>query len=184
MLTIPNLISVVRLGLVPVFLWLLLGQDNPFAAGWLFGFIAGTDWVDGYLARRLNQVSEIGKFLDPLADRVAVVAALVGGLISGDLPAVFAWAVIVREVMIGGGAIAVGLLGHTKLDVRPMGKQATFLVYSSLAWFLVGTEWGLVRAAAWIAGVPGLILYYLVGIQYFRDALAAIRRSRAGAEPQ
>lgn len=184
MLTIPNLISVVRLGLVPVFLWLLLGRDNPFAAGWLFAFIASTDWVDGYLARRLNQVSEVGKFLDPLADRVAVVAALVGGLISGYVPALFAWAVIGREVLIGGGAIVVGLLGHTKLEVRRMGKQATFLVYSSLAWFLVGTEWGWVRAAAWIAGIPGLILYYVVGIQYFWDALATIRRSREGAESQ
>jgi cardiolipin synthase len=180
-LTIPNLISVIRLGLVPVFLWLLLGQDNPFAAGWLFALIASTDWVDGYLARRLNQVSEVGKFLDPLADRVAVVAALVGGLISGYVPAWFAWAVIAREVLIGGGAIVVGLMGHTKLDVRPMGKQATFLVYSSLAWFLVGTEWAWVRVAAWIAGIPGLILYYVVGVQYLGDALAVIRRSRANA---
>lgn len=183
-LTIPNLISVVRLGLVPVFLWLLLAQDDPFAAGWLFALIASTDWVDGYLARRLNQVSKVGEFLDPLADRVAVVAALVGGLISGYIPAGFAWAVVAREVLIGVGAIVVGLLGHTKLQVRPLGKLATFLVYSSLAWFLVGTEWGWVRAAAWIAGVPGLILYYVVGIQYFSDALATIRRSRAGAEPQ
>ncbi len=184
MLTIPNLISVIRLGLIPVFLWLLLGQDNPFAAGWLLGFIAATDWVDGYLARRLDQVSEVGKFLDPLADRFAVFAALVGGLISGDLPPWFAWAIVAREVLIGGGAIAVGLLGHTQLEVRRLGKLATLLVYSSLAWFLVGTEWGWVRAAAWIAGVPGLILYYAVGFQYFSDALVAIRRGRTGPGPQ
>jgi cardiolipin synthase len=183
-LTIPNLISFVRLILIPVFLWLLLGRDNPFAAGWLFGFIASTDWVDGYLARRLDQVSEVGKFLDPLADRLAVFAALVGGLISGYVPAGFAWAVVAREVLIGGGAIVVGLLGHTKLEVRRLGKLATLLVYSSLAWFLVGTEWDWVKVAAWIAGIPGLILYYAVGIQYFSDAIAAIRRSRAGAEPE
>jgi cardiolipin synthase len=182
-LTIPNLISVIRLGLIPVFLWLLLGRDDPFAAGWLLAFIASTDWIDGYLARRLDQVSEVGKFLDPLADRIAVVAALVGGLISGALPAGFAWAVVGREVLIGVGAIVVGMLGHTKLEVRQLGKLATFLVYSSLAWFLVGTEWGWVRVIAWIAGIPGLILYYLVGIQYFGDALAAIRRSRASAGP-
>ena len=86
MLTIPNLISVIRLGLIPVFLWLLLARDNPFAAGWLLGGIAATDWVDGYLARRLDQVSEVGKFLDPLADRIAIIAAVIGGLISGYLP--------------------------------------------------------------------------------------------------
>jgi cardiolipin synthase len=181
-LTIPNLISLIRLGLIPVFLWLLLGRDDPFAAGWLLGAIAGTDWVDGYLARRLDQVSEVGKFLDPLADRVAIVAAVVGGLISGYLPSGFAWALIVREVLIGLGAIYVAVGGHTKLAVRKMGKLATLLVYAAVAWFFVGTEWGWVRAAAWIAGVPGLILYYAVGFQYLGDALGAVRRGRSQVE--
>lgn len=179
MFTIPNLISVIRLALVPVFLWLLLGRDNPFAAGWLLGGIAGTDWVDGYLARRLDQVSEVGKFLDPLADRIAIAAAVIGGLISGHLPSVFAWALIIREVLIGIGAIYVAVRGHTKLEVRELGKLATLLVYTAIAWFFVGTEWGWVEAAAWIVGVPGLVLYYVVGFQYFGDALDAVREGRS-----
>lgn len=179
MLTIPNLISLIRLGLIPVFLWLLLGRDDPFAAGWLLGGIAGTDWVDGYLARRLDQVSEIGKVLDPLADRIAIVAAVIGGLISGYLPSGFAWTLIAREVLIGLGAIYVALKGHTKLAVRKLGKLATLMVYAAVAWFFVGVEWGWVRVAAWVVGVPGLILYYVVGFQYFGDALNAVRQGRS-----
>ena len=175
MLTIPNLISLIRLGLIPVFLWLLFGRDNPFAAGWLLGLIGSTDWIDGYLARRLNQVSEVGKFLDPLADRLAVVTAVVGGLITGDLPAWFAWALIVREVLIGVGAVVVALKGHTKLDVRNIGKLATLLLYSAVAWFFVSAEWAWTEVIAWGAGVPGLILYYIVGFQYAGDALTAIQ---------
>ncbi len=182
MLTIPNLISLARLGLIPVFLWLLVGRDDPFWAGFLLGGIGATDWVDGYLARKLDQVSEIGKVLDPLADRIAVAAALVAGLITGYLPAWFAWALIAREAVVGLGAIVVAVLGHTSLQVRRMGKLATLLVYAAVAWFLVGVEWDLVRYAAWIVGIPGLVLYYVVATQYATDAVAAIR-ARAGGEP-
>ena len=175
MLTIPNLISLIRLALIPVFVWLLLGRDNPFAAGWLLGVIGSTDWIDGFLARKLDQVSEVGKILDPLADRIAVVAAVIGGLISGDLPLWFAWALVVREVLVGIGAIVIAVLGHTSLAVRKMGKLATLLLYAAVAWFFVGTEWDWVRYAAWIAGVPGLILYYIVAFQYAGDGLRAVR---------
>ncbi len=176
MLTIPNLISLIRLALIPVFIWLLIGRDNPFAAGWLLGVIGATDWVDGYLARRLDQVSEVGKILDPLADRIAVAAAVIGGLITGDLPLWFAWTLIVREVLVGIGAVIIALRGHTSLEVRRMGKLATLLLYAAVAWFFVGTEWELVHYAAWIVGIPGLILYYVVAFQYAGEGLRAIRR--------
>lgn len=136
------------------------------------------------MARRLDQVSEVGKFLDPLADRLAVVAAVVGGLISGDLPKWFAWALIVREVVISIGAVIVALKGHTKLDVRYMGKLATLLLYMAIAWFFVGAEWEWAKVLAWLVGVPGLVLYYIVGFQYAGDAVRAIRHgSNAEAHP-
>ena len=72
MWTIPNGISFGRLLLVPWFVWLVFVPEDYTAAGLLLGFIGGTDWIDGYLARRLNQVSKVGEFLDPLADRLAV----------------------------------------------------------------------------------------------------------------
>ncbi|MDJ0954614.1 MAG: CDP-alcohol phosphatidyltransferase family protein [Acidimicrobiia bacterium] len=180
MLTIPNLISLIRLALIPVFVWLLIGKDDPFAAGWLLGLIGATDWVDGYLARKLDQVSEVGKILDPLADRIAVAAAVIGGLISGYLPQWFAWALIVRETLVAIGALVIALRGHTSLEVRPMGKLATLLLYAAVAWFFVGTEWEVMHWAAWIVGIPGLILYYVVGVQYAADGLRAIRRHDEG----
>ncbi len=180
MLTIPNLISLIRLGLIPVFVWLVAGRDDPLAAGLLLGVIGSTDWVDGYLARKLDQVSEVGKFLDPLADRIAMVVALIAGLITGYIPAWFAWALIIRESIIAVGAIVVALQGHTTLAVRDMGKLATLLLYFSVSWFFVGADWSPGLIIAWIAGIPGLILYYVVGVQYAGDAITAIR-SRAAA---
>lgn len=175
MLTIPNLISLVRLGLIPVFLWLLVGRENPIGAGLLLGVIGSTDWVDGYLARRLNQVSEVGKILDPLADRLAVATAVIAGLITGDLPSWFAWTLIVREALVGVGAIYVALRGHTSLAVRDMGKLATLLLYVAVAWFFIGSEWAPGNVIGWLTGVPGLVLYYIVAVQYAGDAATAIR---------
>ncbi|MDJ0665077.1 MAG: CDP-alcohol phosphatidyltransferase family protein [Acidimicrobiia bacterium] len=180
MFTIPNLISLVRLALIPVFLWLLVGRDEPVWAGILLGVIGSTDWVDGYLARKLDQVSEIGKILDPLADRLAVATAVIAGLVSGYLPGWFAWALIVREALVGVGAMIVALLGHTSLAVRQLGKVATFLLYNAVAWFFVGVEWDPALYIAWFTGVPGLILYYVVATQYATDAIAAIRARNEG----
>ena len=75
--TIPNLISALRIAAVPVFLWLLFGKDDPATAGWLLGGLGATDWLDGWLARRLGQTSPLGAFLDPVADKLMVAIALV-----------------------------------------------------------------------------------------------------------
>lgn len=178
-LTVPNLVSFARLGLLPVFIW-LIATDNIAAAGWLFGVIAATDWVDGYLARRLDQVTELGKLLDPVADRLAVAIAVIGGLIAGALPAWFGWAVIAREALIAVGALAVGLAAGSKLEVRKLGKIATFGVYSAVAWFYIGegTPAAFFTWIAYIGGVPSLALYYVVGVQYLGDARRVVTESR------
>ncbi len=172
----------VRLALVPVFIWLLVGRDDPVAAGWLLGGIGATDWVDGYLARRLGQVSKGGEVLDPLADRAAVAAALVGGLITGDLPTWYAVALIVREVGVAGGALYLGVRARAKLEVRYIGKVATFGVYAALAWFLVGrggdVAW--LEVLAWVVGIPALVLYYVVAVQYFVDFRHTLAAGEAG----
>ena len=179
-LTLPNLISVVRLALIPV-LWWWMSTDHVAAAGWLLGVIGSTDWIDGYLARRLNQVSEVGKFLDPLADRLAVATAVIGGLVFDILPPWFAWAIIAREGVIGLGALVIGLKAGTKLAVRQLGKLATALLYFAIAFYFVGegTPFDPLVWLAWLCGIPGLVFYYIVGVQYFQDALRAVRTADA-----
>src|SRR5215831_5021347 len=85
--TIPNVISVVRLLLIPVFLWLLWKPDSqPVAAAVLLAFLGATDWIDGYIARHFDQGSDLGKILDPTADRALLIAGAIA-LITEDVPA-------------------------------------------------------------------------------------------------
>lgn len=170
--------SVIRLALIPI-LWWWMATDHVAAAGWLLGVIGATDWIDGYLARRLNQVSEVGKFLDPLADRLAVATAVVGGLVFDILPVWFAWAIILREAIIGAGALAIAARARAKIDVRRLGKIATALLYFGVAWYFVGKGSDIEPLIwlAWAAALPGLALYYIVGVQYLQDALALLRNS-------
>jgi cardiolipin synthase len=177
-LTIPNVISAVRVAMVPLFLWLLFGADAPLPAGLLLGAIGATDWVDGFLARRLGQVSELGKLLDPLADRLAITAAVIGGWVAGVLPWPVALALVVRETLIGMGALVAWRWG-LRVEVRFIGKVATFGLYSAIASFYVyaGFDHPFFLWWAWGVAVPGLILYYLVGGQYFLEVLRMRRET-------
>lgn len=175
-LTIPNAISAARIAAVPVFLWLLLGRDDPTAAGWLLVGIGSTDWVDGFLARRLDQVSELGKVLDPVADRLAIVAALVGGWIARVLPWPVALLLLIREAIVASGAAYLAWKSGARLEVRWAGKAATWAVYGAVASFYLhaGTDLAFWEWVAWIYAVPGLVLYYAVAVQYFWDAREAL----------
>lgn len=173
---VPNSISFIRLALIPLFVWLVFSAKEYGWAGVLLGVIGATDWIDGFLARRLDQVTELGKFLDPLADRIAVVVAVVAGLIVGVLPVWFAVALIVRELLIGIGAIYGWMNGVTKLDVRFLGKTATLALYVAVTAFYLGVGFSN-DLAIWIAygfGVPGLVMYYWVGVQYLGDMRRAV----------
>ncbi len=177
---VPNVISLLRLALIPLFVWLVV-VDQYGWAGVLLGVIGATDWIDGYLARRLGQVTEVGKFLDPLADRIAVAVAVIAGLITGVLPTWFAIALIVRELVIGIGAAYGWTQGVTKLDVRYLGKVATLLLYFAISFFYGGAgfaplSW--MTTVAVILGVPGLVIYYWVAVQYFFDMREAITEPR------
>jgi cardiolipin synthase len=176
--TVPNLISALRLAGVGVFLWLLFGRDDPVAAGVLILVIGWTDWLDGVLARKLNQVSEIGKFLDPLADRLAIAAAVIGGMIADVIPVGLGVALIIREALVALGALVLGLRMRDKLDVRYMGKVATFILYGAIPSFYLaaGDVAGDVFLwLGWVFGVIGLVLYYWVGVQYAFDIRDKVR---------
>lgn len=163
---------------IGVFWWLLFGRDDPVAAGILILVIGWTDWLDGMLARKLNQVSEIGKFLDPLADRLAIAAALIGGMIADVIPLVLGVALIVREVAVGMGALILGVRLKDKLDVRYMGKVATFVLYGAIPSFYLaagGVAGELFLYLGWFFGIVGLILYYWVAGQYALDIRDKLR---------
>jgi cardiolipin synthase len=186
-LTIPNLVSFTRLAAIPVFWWLLLAEDNITAATILFALIATTDWIDGYLARRLNQVSKLGKSLDPIADRLMIFSAVVAGLIAGIIPPVIGITLIVREVYMALVTAALVLRGKGVLEVRYLGKVATFGVYSSIGWFYMAEipflEW-LTRPLAWGVGVFSLILYWITAFQYTGDARRVMSQLESGPVPE
>jgi cardiolipin synthase len=175
--TLPNAVSFVRVLLVPVFVWLVLGRDEYTGASLLLGFIGATDWVDGYLARRLDQVSAVGKVLDPLADRLAVAAAVIVGWISGALPWLIAALLIAREAVVAIGALLVAIAGRGRLDVRRLGKVATFGLYFAIPAFYMYAGTGADPWAwfAWIVVIPSLVLYYVVAVQYAGDARRALQ---------
>lgn len=175
-LTIPNVISLARLALIPLFLYVLLGKDEPAIAGWVLFVIASTDWIDGYLARRLDQVSELGKLLDPLADRIAVAVAVIFGWVADVLADWFALLIIVREALVGVAALVVLALGGGRIDVRRLGKLATAMVYSAVTWFYwaEGYDWAWLENSAFVVGVIGLGLYYYVMLDYAGDIRARL----------
>lgn len=181
--TWPNLFTLVRLLCVPLFVWLLFGLPSRQAAAWVLGALGATDWVDGYLARRLGQTSEFGKKFDPTVDRLLFIVAIVAIIANGAIPVWFAVAVLAREVAVGGTvAVATLAFGMQRFDVTYWGKLATFLLMFAIPGFLMGHS-SIPGAdgftvAAWILGIPGLVLSYYTAVAYvpmIRDGIKAGR---------
>ena len=185
--TWANLVSILRLACVPLFVWLLLAEERRLAAAGLLAFVGATDWVDGYLARRLNQVSDVGKILDPTADRVLFLVAIVAMLIDGSVPVWFGVATLVREVVVSLAAIVLGILGARRIDVTWWGKTSTFGLMFAFPLFLVGNTdvfWAqAAEVSAYAIGVPSLVLHYYAGFGYVPLALRALRDGRT-PEPE
>ncbi|WP_420613296.1 CDP-alcohol phosphatidyltransferase family protein [Candidatus Spongiisocius sp.] len=176
--TLPNLISFLRILALPVFLWVLLGLDRPFLAAVLLGLISVTDLLDGMLARRLDQVSEIGKMLDPVADRLVVLAGVVGGMVAGLVPLWLGVSLLVREAIIGPTTIYYLVRHKVRVPVRRMGKTATALIFFAVPfYYLTGTTFAPLfwEAVATLLGGPGLILYLIVTWRYLGDLRHAPR---------
>ncbi|MGI9610286.1 MAG: CDP-alcohol phosphatidyltransferase family protein [Acidimicrobiia bacterium] len=185
--TWANLVSVLRLAAVPVFVWLLLGEERRLAAAGLLAVIGATDWIDGYLARRFNQVSEVGKILDPTADRLLFLVAIVAMIIDESVPLWFAVATLLREVVVALAAIVLGIMGARRIDVTWWGKTSTFGLMFAFPLFLAshtGVGWaGFAEVAAYAIGVPSLILHYYAGFSYIPLAINALREGRAAPQP-
>jgi cardiolipin synthase (CMP-forming) len=162
--TIPNLISAARLLLVPAFIWAFLVEANVLGVV-LLVVIGTTDWVDGFVARRLGQVSELGKLLDPLADRIAIVAVLVVFTVRGVLPPVLAGVLLLRDLLV---AIAFPVLeakGMERIPVNMTGKMATASIFVGLA--VLAVELASPKGLASVAHVAGLAFLVLGAVLYW-----------------
>ncbi len=188
-LTVPNVLSLVRLCCVPLFLWLLFGRDNEVAAAVLLAVLGGTDWVDGFIARRYDQVSTVGKVLDPTADRILLAVGIFSILVVGAVPAWVAWLAIFRAVAVGAGVLVLAALGARRIDVQWAGKTGTFLLMAAFPLFLVShaedLSWAdAARAVAWPCAVVGLGFAYFSAIRYIPLGREALRAGRASRGPR
>jgi cardiolipin synthase len=190
-LTVPNVLTVVRLASVPVFVWLAVRphRRDLYPAAFVLAALGATDWLDGYVARHFHQVSTLGKVLDPMADRILLGAAAAAAIATGSLPLVVAVPALVREALVSTGFLAVAAGGGRRIDVQWAGKAGTFLLMFALPLFLVGhapDSWATTaRALAWVCAVPGLVLGWYAAVTYVpraRSALAAGRASRDDEE--
>jgi cardiolipin synthase len=182
-LTIPNVISLIRLLCMPVFLYLLFGKDDALAAAVLMGALGATDWVDGYIARHYHQVSKLGKVLDPVADRLLFFIGIGGILVYGAVPVWFAVMILVREVVVAVTTVVLGALGARRVDVTWFGKAGTFCLMVSFPMFLASeaafSQADLCRVIAWGFGIPGLLLSYYSWAMYLPLGLKALELGRA-----
>jgi len=187
-LTIPNLISAGRLCCVPLFLWLLWGPERRALAAWLLAVLGASDWVDGYIARHFDQGSELGKILDPTADRALLLAGAIALLVE-DLPhAVTAmlWIIIVREIAVAVVTVGLALAGARRIDVVWAGKAGTLALMFGLPLFLLsdaldgGSAWSTFLAwCAWLFSIGGTLLGYYAAAKYVPQARLALDEGRS-----
>lgn len=183
--TVPNVISFVRLLGVPLFLYLLLGPHDDVAAVVVLAIGGTTDWVDGWVARRLGQVSRLGELLDPFADRLYILAALIGLTVRGVVPWWLTIALLLREVVLGVALLVLRRHGYGPPAVHYLGKTGTFVLLFVFPVLLLAKAapstadvaypfgWGL----AWWA----LALYWAAAVLYLTQTVALLRADRAAS---
>lgn len=180
-LTAANAITVVRLLGLPLFVWLVLERRAYGLAVLALALVAATDWVDGYVARRFDQVTRLGRILDPLVDRVLIATAGITLLVAGVVPWWLVALVVGRDVAVLAGALA--LFGAIPpIPVTRVGKTATALLLVALPGLLLGhADWAgadILRAGSWVLAGAGVVAYYIAAWQYVRAA-ARLRAARA-----
>ncbi|MDQ1643571.1 MAG: hypothetical protein QOJ90_2922 [Actinomycetota bacterium] len=181
-LTLPNLLSALRLVGVPVFLWLVLNHHDPAAVALLMvsGF---TDWLDGKIARRWGQMSRLGTLLDPAADRLYILATLIGLTIRDIVPLWLTLALVGRDLVLALFLPVLRRAGYGPLPVHFLGKAATFNLLSGFPLLLLGEGTSVVSQVAhafgWAFAIWGTTLYWWAGVLYViqvRQLVGAARR--------
>jgi cardiolipin synthase len=182
---VPNLVSFLRLLGVPLFLYLLLVPHADVAAIVVLSIGGTSDWVDGFLARRLGQVSRLGELLDPLADRLYIFATLIAVTVRDVLPWWFTIALVAREAFLAVLLLVLRRRGYGPPAVHYVGKSATFILLLAFPVLLLahvlGQPYGWWYAAGWGLALWGLALYWIAAIFYVIQVYGALRESREPA---
>lgn len=181
---VPNLLSFLRIALVPVFLWFLL--DEFFSAAIIVLAVAGlTDFLDGFLARKLNQTTKLGKMLDPVADRLYIFATLLALSATGYVPWWLAGLVILRDVLMLISLPLLASVGYRSLPVHYLGKASTFALLYSFPLLLMGKIFieaaFIITPIAWAFALWGVALYWWSGFVYLWQLVLLIRKERQKA---
>ena len=176
--TIPNLLSVLRLALVPVFLYLIL-TEHPLLAFLVLAFASFTDWLDGYLARRLNQITRLGALLDPAADRLYIFATLIGLAITGAIPVWLPIVVIGRDAILSFTIPVLASRNYGPLPVHFAGKAGTFALLYAFPLLLLADWWTaasfVILPIAWAFAIWGVGLYWYAGYLYLKQVFAIVK---------
>ncbi|MFC7495003.1 MULTISPECIES: CDP-alcohol phosphatidyltransferase family protein [unclassified Nocardioides] len=168
--TLPNLLSMLRLAGVPLFLWLVLGPEEDLLALGVLALSGITDFLDGYLARRLHQTSVLGQVLDPVADRLYILAVVVGLALRDIVPWWVALLLPLRDLLLWGLVPLLRTRGYSALPVHFLGKAATFNLLYAFPLLLLGDGEGTVATLAqvfgWAFAIWGIGLYWWAGVLY------------------
>lgn len=182
--TIPNVLSLLRLASVPLFIYLFV-SDREEAAVILYGAFAWTDFFDGVIARRFNQVSELGKLLDPLADRVFIIALAVALVATEALPWGLAAAIVGRDLILLAGFPILERRGVPRIRVNFTGKTATAALLFGLTWLAWAETSFPITDTARVLGMSftifGAVAYWVAASMYGRQALDYLRAPQATA---
>lgn len=184
-LTVPNVLSFIRLAGVPVFGWLIISGQDLWAIA-LLAVFGATDWLDGFLARRLRQRTALGAKLDPVADRLYILMAVVAMFLRGIVPWWLLAVLLARDVLLACLVPFLRRTGRLALPVTMVGKAGTMSLLIAFPTILAGTEHGFGLPALWVVGwvfaVVGAVLYWVAGFQYVAATVALVRaEGRDGA---
>jgi cardiolipin synthase len=168
--TLPNLVSMLRLAGIPLFLWLVLGPEADVIALVVLMLSGVTDWLDGYLARRLNQMSKLGEILDPVADRLYILAVVIGLAFRDIIPWWVAIVLPARDAFLWCLVPFLRTRGYSALPVHFLGKAATANLLYAFPLLFVGDGTGsfatLAKVFGWAFAIWGMGLYWWAGLLY------------------
>ncbi|HLS73249.1 MAG TPA: CDP-alcohol phosphatidyltransferase family protein [Actinomycetaceae bacterium] len=184
--TVPNAISFLRLALIPVFAWLILAEHDVWALV-VLALAGATDWLDGFIARRFDQMSRLGVLLDPAADRLYIFATLLGLAYRDLVPWWLVVVIVARELVLATTIPVLLRYGYGALPVHMAGKAGTFCLMYAFPLLLLASVPGLVGEVAWTVGwavaLWGVGLYWFACLLYLEQVARIVRRERRAPSP-